>query len=699
MISVLLALTPLIDVSRDRAAMLEGVGAVEQLGVPGRLALVGEGAFAVVVGADPPAPFVAAARFGKGRVVAFGHNAYIGPNPETAPGAARLFQNALSWLGADEGGEVAVIGGDRRLDETLSELGYRVIDKAAAPSGASVLIWREGAALGPADRKALIDAVADGTGLMTGVCPWGWAQVHRGASLRLELPQHEVLGPMGLAFTHGTVTAASGFGVGELPGELSAFAGFAALTAGEEPERIDLLEAGLRAAPPSAAPFWEAVDAALGKRANLRPPSSRSPLRREDVADRLAVTRATLDWGELGADEVPAAPGAEIFPGAAETAELGGVERTHAIDPPGWRSTGFYAAPGEPVRLEVVGPTRWRLRVGAHRDGLWHKDAWKRWPEITAEFDLVEGHNAIASPFGGPLYLIPPRNGAPLVVRWHAAARAPHFRNGQWVHGDSKEAPWAELEGEHVVLTVPAPAALAIEDPAGLMAYWDEVLVAHCRLGAEPVPARKERFVADVQISAGYMHSGYPIMTHLDVVTPGAGRPGKELDLKLLKRDGSWGHFHELGHNRQKGAWTFGGTGEVTCNLFSLNAAELLCGIEPWDHPWLAGNRDAAREYLRAPDFDGVWRKRPGLALMSYAELQREFGWEPFREAFAGYHGRPAPRGDDDKIATWIRSISVACERDLRPFFEGWGFPIAPTLKADAELGALQPWDGSKRRW
>ena len=27
---------------------------------------------------------------------------------------------------------------------------------------------------------------------------------------------------------------------------------------------------------------------------------------------------------------------------------------------------------------------------------------------------------------------------------------------------------------------------------------------------------RPERYAADIQISAGYMHSGYPIMTHLD---------------------------------------------------------------------------------------------------------------------------------------------------------------------------------------
>ena len=98
--------------------------------------------------------------------------------------------------------------------------------------------------------------------------------------------------------------------------------------------------------------------------------------------------------------------------------------------------------------------------------------------------------------------------------------------------------------------------------------------------------------MADVQLSGGYMHSGYPIMTHLDVATGRDGQLAKVLDLERLKREGSWGHFHELGHNRQEGAWTFAGTGEVTCNLFTLYAMDTVVGIEPWEHPWLAGGRE-----------------------------------------------------------------------------------------------------------
>jgi hypothetical protein len=40
----------------------------------------------------------------------------------------------------------------------------------------------------------------------------------------------------------------------------------------------------------------------------------------------------------------------------------------------------------------------------------------------------------------------------------------------------------------------------------------------------------------------------------------------------LIIRYDHWGHFHELGHNHQQGAWTWACTGEVTVNFFSARA-------------------------------------------------------------------------------------------------------------------------------
>jgi hypothetical protein len=40
------------------------------------------------------------------------------------------------------------------------------------------------------------------------------------------------------------------------------------------------------------------------------------------------------------------------------------------------------------------------------------------------------------------------------------------------------------------------------------------------------------------------MHSGYPMMAHLDAAD-------RILDLDMLQSDGDWGVFHEFGHNMQ----------------------------------------------------------------------------------------------------------------------------------------------------
>jgi hypothetical protein len=53
---------------------------------------------------------------------------------------------------------------------------------------------------------------------------------------------------------------------------------------------------------------------------------------------------------------------------------------------------------------------------------------------------------------------------------------------------------------------------------------------------------RRERVVNDQQASAGYMHSGYPIVTHLDACQ--ADHEFCIFDLDKLRSKGNWGLFH-----------------------------------------------------------------------------------------------------------------------------------------------------------
>lgn len=73
-----------------------------------------------------------------------------------------------------------------------------------------------------------------------------------------------------------------------------------------------------------------------------------------------------------------------------------------------------------------------------------------------------------------------------------------------WSKRRTAPAPWAELEGDNIVLTMPSTFVRSIEHPEKLMALWQDIMVAIADLAAIPPKlVRKERIVTDVQISHG----------------------------------------------------------------------------------------------------------------------------------------------------------------------------------------------------
>lgn len=65
-------------------------------------------------------------------------------------------------------------------------------------------------------------------------------------------------------------------------------------------------------------------------------------------------------------------------------------------------------------------------------------------------------------------------------------------------------APWAELEFENLIITLNSEFIRDLERPDLVAEQWDAVMRGMADLAAKPAKfPRKERFVADVQISAG----------------------------------------------------------------------------------------------------------------------------------------------------------------------------------------------------
>jgi hypothetical protein len=199
----------------------------------------------------------------------------------------------------------------------------------------------------------------------------------------------------------------------------------------------------------------------------------------------------------------------------------------------------------------------------------------------------------------------------------------------------------------------------------------------------------------DVEISAGYMHSGYPIMTHDDVAA-------RFVDLSVLRAPGgnTWGFYHELGHNHQRPEWTWSGCGEVTNNLFSLYGGEQFNrayrdGDYPDAHNAIAPatRRKRLIEYLAAGAPYDKWTGDPWIALTTFVGLRQAFGWEPFTAVFKEYEDLPAsakPKTDQEKRDQFLVRFSKRVGKNLGPYFAAFGIPVSDAARA--QVAALPSW-------
>ena len=74
----------------------------------------------------------------------------------------------------------------------------------------------------------------------------------------------------------------------------------------------------------------------------------------------------------------------------------------------------------------------------------------------------------------------------------------------EWAVLCTSPAPWAELEFDNVIFTIPSSDIRDLERPDKVAELWDDIMkgVADLAVISHKFP-RKERFVADVQISHG----------------------------------------------------------------------------------------------------------------------------------------------------------------------------------------------------
>lgn len=418
-------------------------------------------------------------------------------------------------------------------------------------------------------------------------------------------------------------------------------------------------------------------------------------------------------------------PFADAFPGKAEAGAPEVANKRIWVDldystysylrqfyvPQNWISTGVYAEAGKPITIDVPeGTTNLDVQIGAHIDNLssLSLNNWKRAPVITKRETLSRGRNTITSPYGGLVYLIPtqPNPGTAVTVNLNGGVQAPHYIKGTTKLKDWQDSirhygsPWAELQTDRVILTLPSEYVRNLDHPDDVLKLWDEMLTEYDKLvGTAPnqsLPHRSislpYRYVGDIQISAGFMHAGYPIMFFND---PSAIDAVTVDGIKTL--DG-WGWWHETGHEYQQNAWTWGKVTEVTVNIFSLyiqdhfgNPSRLLQkrsdGTTIYDTAFKYIETTNADKNFNDDNQADVWTR-----LVMFRQLQLAYGWDLYTKLNHDVREMPAdllPKTDQERIDLFVTKASQLSGNNLLEFFDKWGLKYSASAKSNVEAMKL----------
>lgn len=694
------------ELRRDQEQLLDGISMLDIRtgGVPSQLLVHGSLAFPVGLDNSFLSCYLAAARYGRGRVVLAAHEAML-----CAPKMEPFLLNAIRWLSTDQGKNIGVNKSLKNLNSLLLKHGVKCSLESHFTSDMGVYCC---VAYSDQDAKKIQEFVAEGGGLLIGGQSWWWASQNQGSSALSSFPGNVILNPLGLSILPQTINPCC-FPV--LPIDirnyhfrraLSEFQAMVNHKGGNLEKKyfgkLGVDGAGFLQIPAKGVPAYISVHRILRKmlrQAGLPAVSKNNPVSSHSCEAALLCLATELAHSGTDCSQIAHNHGTQTCSSdlcSSEhpiTVEING---TNTGDSDVWMSTGLYLLEGQSTEIslsETAASAGLKVQIGCHTDNLSHARQLFRAPVVTYQCCMDRTQRSVSCLWGGLLYIIVPKGCqlGPVSVTITKAVPAPYYKLGktsleEWKSCMQKNlGPWGELATDNVILTVPTESLKNLEDPAPLLQLWDEIMKAVAKLAAQPFPfERPERIVTDVQISNGWMHSGYPIMCHVESVQ-------ELISLTDIRSKGLWGPIHELGHNQQRSGWEFRPhTTEATCNLWSVYVHETVLGIpRAQAHPQLKPEEREKRikEHLQkgAPLSDWkVW-----TALETYLQLQEVFGWEPFINLFAEYQTIVhIPKDNESKMNLWLKLFSEKVQKNLVPFFEAWGWPIQ---KAVAEALACFP--------
>ena len=710
-----IAVNALLDAEAARDAILLGVTTVHGGVQPGRMVAFGPEAYAIThypegVGVGP---LIAVASWGAGRVIAVPDHQMLNMDAYGVE-SGTFYINGIGWLADSTALDVAIVTLSPGITDWLASQGFTDVTTSTTGTLSTDLATADvfvAAWLGSNPSASTTDAVADfvtaGGGLFLAEYgagyDWWWGGPISGA------PGNELLREAGIGFASGNswdndTIDATLRGVGQVNADLLLdvlINGSGGYTTDELEEAAGLLTR-IYDALPEGDPLALELDAAFITAVSTITPTPATPV--SDSFDQAMLLRELSILEALPLDDVVEHRSAEGCFGAIGSADR--VSETVAIDTTRtrWHSTGLYAAPGEIVTVTapaaVIGEG-YLVRISGHVDNIAGRGTWSRMPRVSRSFALDAETIEIASPFGGALYVdigAEPTDAA-FDVTFADAVEAPHFVLGDttdavWI-ADERDlpAPYAELESEHCTISVSSSLVDTVDNMEAVMTHWDDVVTHQDTLANHGhLRSMAERMNIDVQISAGLLHAGYPTQgpdwASLDIA-----------DTESLYASGTWGWYHELGHEAQRrpdkswgwdNPYTFDGAVEATVNIFTSYAYDQIGQPSRGGWSWTGERVDVMQRALDTTSASTFADLGVGDKLAMYLQLRDGFGWATWTDVFTLYNDA-AEQPDDEQAERdlFLNRWSEVSGHDLSLFMVTyWGLVATPS---DATV-ALPPW-------
>lgn len=342
--------------SKWQKDILNGVDCIPKTGVPGKIIAYGDNAVPILTGDEFHELILTASQCGKGKIVVFSHNGYIGPFMNCNEKFNLLVTNIKKWAtnGLYTSNNNIILNVTE--ETTVNDLN---VDKY------KLFIW-------DCDDKddvfieTMVNVVKNkGIGLVMGMCPWGWRQLNNDRPLE-DACFSRVLHEAGVCYTSDYTD--SGEDGGFLVKHNQAYQAHFGLALSSIVENfkniskahIELLQHAIPNLPDEVwrdlSPMFNQMLSSLKHR--IKPPSSQNPV--SDNLEKLLLNVQAREF-RLSACEGVSIPGCECFPGDfSDDNKLVGSQvclRITAQFCNEWHCTGCYI------------PSGWKLVVIATKGG------------------------------------------------------------------------------------------------------------------------------------------------------------------------------------------------------------------------------------------------------------------------------------------------------------------------------------------